>query len=552
MSSTPTTTEELIAKFKEKTAALREITQKSLKIITDYKAKSASGPAPVPASVPAPGPGTVKEAEAAAALAAAAAAAASSEANATINKVVRGKKSQSEENAAVLAAAAAAEEAKEAERVAEEARVAAEAAAAEEAQKAAEAAAAEASRLAEEARQAAAKAKANKNAANSRAAEEARVAAEAAAAEAARLAEEARLSEAARVAKEASEADARAQAAEKAQKEAEAAAKAAADAKVELIGGAAVDEINTVDTLANLPQSIKTTLEKAKPILSKKSHIITKEDYDNVYLTSDIHADLRKFIRLLVNAGLIKYNNYDVKTLEDGDIDSKAVYDFEWIAPKKTLLIIIGDLVDGLRGPGFVVNDTKGNIELLLHIFLYNLRVKALEKGSDIRFTLGNHEYNGLILDQLNNYVHYKAKIYFSNKEDDTDDFSRKRCLLPFYDCCPYIFLTLGDEVICVHGGLGGLNDTVIHYQTRLQAQLNSAITIETILIEDVIKNILSNQNNTPLWSREYAESSDTAALCETMGKANDKDYSLTVVGHCITPDTSSFPHFQAILEKYK
>ena len=565
MSSTPTTTEELIAKFKEKTAALREITQKSLKIITDYKAKSASGPAPVPPPVPAPGPGTVEEAEAAAALAAAAAAAASSEANATINKVVRGKKSQSEENAAVLAAAAAAEAAKEAERVAEEARVEAEAAAAEEAQKAAAAAAAEAARLEEEARQAAAKAKANKNAAYSRAAEEARVAAEAAAAEAARLAEEARLSEAARVAKEASEADARAQAAEKAQKEAEAAAKAAADAKVELIGGAAVDEINTVDTLADLPQSIMTILAKAKPILSIKSHIITKEDYDNVYLTSDIHADLRKFIRLLVNAGLIKYNNYDVKTLEDGDIDSKAVYDFEWIAPQKTLLIIIGDLVDGLRGPGFVVNDTKGNIELLLHIFLYNLRVKALEKGSDIRFTLGNHEYVTVLLNEefyITRYVHYTAKIYFSNK-------CRKRCLLPFYDCCPYIFLTLGDEVICVHGGLGGLNDTVINYQTRLQAQLNGAITIETILVENEIKKILSDEDNTPLWSRKYAglqpkeiqgvtiyptdeeKKADIEDTCAKIGQANNTQYALTVVGHCTTPDTR-FPHFNKIRAKYK
>jgi hypothetical protein len=43
------------------------------------------------------------------------------------------------------------------------------------------------------------------------------------------------------------------------------------------------------------------------------------------------------------------------------------------------------------------IPDVRGNIELLLHAYLYNLRIKAQLKNSEIRFTIGNHDYHSLI-----------------------------------------------------------------------------------------------------------------------------------------------------------
>ena len=525
MSSTPTT-EELIAKFREKTAALKAITQKSLKIITDYKAKSASGSSSAPARAPLVNNRGIEqlseEAKAAAAEqnASASAAAVAAEAEKAATTKVEAK--STEETLAIKRAAEA--ESQKTENAAREAAVAAlvakkilaEAVATE---------AAEAARQAQEVAEAEAiKARQNQNAANSRAAEKARLEAIAAGEEAARAAATARALQ--------SPAPVSALPAVSLSKQ-----------KLELIGGAVVKEVNEdfVEQLTDLPKSIKDILAKAKPILSIKPHIIEKKDYDNVYLTSDIHADLRKFIRLLVNAGLIQYNGYDVKTLQDGPIPSQAVWDFEWIAPKKTLLIIIGDLVDGKRPNGpYSVNDTKGNIELLLHIFLYNLRIKALDDSSEVRFTLGNHDYGSILTSELwSSYIHEEVDDFFTLQ-------GRRKCLIPFYDCCPYIFLTLDNEIMCVHGGMAGLDDTVIRYQNMLQEKLKEDKTIEQILNEDAIMDILSKDAPTPLWSRSYSNENSTT----TCPIIENTSYKMVVVGHCVTG--TDFTHFNEIRTKYK
>jgi len=318
--------------------------------------------------------------------------------------------------------------------------------------------------------------------------------------------------------------------------------------ETKLIGGAEIELVNgSKSKLDKLPQPILDILSASKNTLSKMSHVIEKEKYDSVYSTSDIHADLRKFILLVVGAGLIKYKNH--KIVEEIElieyIPNEAVFDFEWI-PDKTLLVIVGDIVDGSRSENGmeVVNDEKGNIEILLHMFLYNMRVKALEKASDIRFTLGNHDYHTVIRSDNSGglypkYVHKKARNFFNNKIED-----RRRCLLPFYECCPYIFLTLGQEIIFVHGGLQNLNDIVIKAQESLQAGFDLAV-----LNKDKIGDILSNTEETPLWSRYYAKDPNS---CNNIGKVVSTEYNMTVVGHCPTNSGSPYNHLVQIRKDYK
>ena len=246
---------------------------------------------------------------------------------------------------------------------------------------------------------------------------------------------------------------------------------ASAVPKLELIDNLDLMRVNLkadgikIDNLETLPDEITKKLEKAKDILAGETHIISRVKYPTVYITSDIHADLRKFIQLLISAGMIEYTDAATKAITDTimtvDLIPNAVMtDFNWIAPKDTLLIIIGDLVDGMRSSSSFmseVTDTIGNIELLLHIFLYNLRIKAREKESEVRFTIGNHDKSS-VLNEINdgifnNYVHLMARRFFKTPMIEDSAFAnRRRCLLPFYECCPYFFLTLDQEVICVHG----------------------------------------------------------------------------------------------------
>ena len=76
------------------------------------------------------------------------------------------------------------------------------------------------------------------------------------------------------------------------------------------------------------------------------------------------------------------------------------------------------------------------------------------------------NEINDGIFD---NYVHFKAQNFFETPMIEDSAFAnRRRCLLPFYECCPYFFLTLDQEVICVHGGLRGSDDLSLNYQPIL------------------------------------------------------------------------------------
>jgi hypothetical protein len=272
-----------------------------------------------------------------------------------------------------------------------------------------------------------------------------------------------------------------------------------------------------------------------------------------VFITSDVHSDLEKLMFLLFNLNIIDsyyttnpndvaspyYKNYQ----RAGDVNAIASFitNFEIIIPDKFIFIIVGDIVDGARYDHdnfHEVYDEIGNLEVLLHIFLYNLKIKARLHGSDFRFTVGNHDWHTVITDTLdlgmcNAYVHNSARTYFGSEYD------RRNCLLPFYQVTPYLITCVGDEVACVHGGLHrpgmygepatvNLTDSLIDIQQRLDAG-------DFLKLKAADKYYLSanGQPTSPLWTRFYKDYARDATCQKTRFK-------MVVVGHCPTDAQSA------------
>jgi len=261
-----------------------------------------------------------------------------------------------------------------------------------------------------------------------------------------------------------------------------------------------------------------------------QSSFLECSDYDTVYITSDIHSDLRKFMQILMSLKLIP-----LKSIAD-IYDPTLISDVTWMGGKRTLFVIVGDLVDGKRNP-YSVHDPKGMFELLLFLLLHNLRIQARKVRSDIRYTIGNHELDSCIkVDDIfcGNYVTLHALMFFNNYDD------RRNILRPFLQASPSILLAVADgdknELICIHGGLHedtttgkrgkDLTDGLKKKQKTLDSTMD-LITFVKILESDSKEN---GEISKGAWTRLYGE--DTPDVCDTLERSA---YPLTVVGHCPT-----------------
>lgn len=287
------------------------------------------------------------------------------------------------------------------------------------------------------------------------------------------------------------------------------------------------DSLN--DAHEALPPQVLRKMAVAKS--NVETYVIPKGKYQTVYATSDIHADLPKLMTLLTLNGLISKTEH--------------IADSEWL-PENTLLVIVGDIVDGRRPGRPAVNDEIGNIELLLHAFLFNLRIKARNKNSEVRFLLGNHDYLTVVCDTGDNiiqhnqihgmyreYVHQKAQRFFNYSREN-----RRNCLLPFYQCCPYIFTTVDDELAFAHGGLWAYSQeedmeldskaaaNFLQQQIELSHDIASLNTAER-------KAYLIQGGKSLLETRSYAQE-PMDLVCSRVGKKGN-GYDLTIVGHCPT-----------------
>jgi hypothetical protein len=283
-------------------------------------------------------------------------------------------------------------------------------------------------------------------------------------------------------------------------------------------------------------------------------------DFDRVFVTSDIHADLRKFVQILLACELISIETYTHDDIYANDTNIyEIVWKAKWVA-QRTLLVICGDIIDGKRmdtnrnfdGTG----DVHGSYEFLLHCLLFNLRIQARTLGSDVRFTIGNHDaatvtsyppYRFMVTQMIpkDAYVeeaHFKFAQCASSRhmrlagDDEFDPLyrGRQQMLLPFYACSPYLVLTMR-EIAFAHAGFVGdygqdVFDASVEKQDSLDARALDVENVSGFLApaegEPGVHAVISN--------RAYAEKNPCGA---TYGH---NKFKLIAVGHCVTHQYSN------------
>jgi len=325
------------------------------------------------------------------------------------------------------------------------------------------------------------------------------------------------------------------------------------------------------------------------PNLSNK---IPLSQFENIYVTSDIHSDILIFIRILLRGGFITYDaeainitplldpTYSDKGLKlNPDVElvlfNPILYTgMKWAKPN-TLFVILGDLVDGARCNNEKCNtvlDNIGNWELLLHIFIFNLRIAAFQADSDVKFTIGNHDLSVINTTsrEFDKYCSEQSQGYFRTLT------RRKEILFPFYKTSPYAFLTFHhnsnnstDEapalIYMAHGGFYKYLDVYDEYINKDSADnfknvdkngvANNYETETLEKIQNLYRTLLSSDNRNInqlqnytdifhlLWSRLYSSAikNGNKDLCT---KDHDK-FELLVLGHTITSKFNKSPAYE-------
>ena len=268
-------------------------------------------------------------------------------------------------------------------------------------------------------------------------------------------------------------------------------------------------------------------------------------DFDRVFVTSDIHADLRKFVQLLVACKLISiepYTHEDIYALKHPSLQqTQKIYDIVWHArwvASRTLLVICGDLIDGKRGSGGT-GDARGSYEFLLHCMLFNLRIQARTLGSEVRFTIGNHDagtvtaYPPYAFDKEHVEAKHLSFAPSSGARGQDPRIGRRDMLLPFYACQPFLMLTLG-KAIFAHAGFvheSGGSDNIYADALARQTLLDNATLDEHT---DLLAFFQPTKGEIPVfWARGYAVLPHVTA-CYPTNEAH-KRFELIAVGHCVT-----------------
>jgi hypothetical protein len=324
--------------------------------------------------------------------------------------------------------------------------------------------------------------------------------------------------------------------------------------------------------------SIHNKIKEFGKTIGTKTHNIECSLYDNVYIFSDIHADFVKFCQILIEYNLItiadetltkinetyptlstSLNLWITKLLStniplDGktqimnalypspDIEENKptmygiwfdiIENIKWIGGEKTLIILVGDLVDGKRGEGEVY-DPYGIFELLIHSLIHNIRIKSRENKSDMLFTFGNHDFFGCFCDNFayENYIHTSCKKYYGL------DYNNKRLsfLQPFYINSPFLFLNLQyneeTKIKCIHAGIHSENG--LRYPDEnlgIAQQILNDITFENIKNTDMTEII--NPAEIVLYDRPYYNNNKQKKDgCEYI----KEEEPLIIIGHCPT-----------------
>jgi hypothetical protein len=271
---------------------------------------------------------------------------------------------------------------------------------------------------------------------------------------------------------------------------------------------------------------------------------VDSSKYDKIYAIGDIHADYIRFYNLLLENMLIKGE----PMTEENQYEPSLITDVQW-NNKRTLLVICGDLVDGKRD-GNSVKDPRGSFELLIFIFLFDLKHKAKQNESDVIFIFGNHD--AMIFEETNyrikiykDYMHDTAKKFWWNGNDDDSNYfiNRRNTLAEFYKISPYMLYNVNSKtnekkITFLHAGFTDISkrDDYENQNTNLIKNLKEKNIINNDKIFSTYLSIKKYGNEDLLWNRKINDLKSEYYCNEYI---KDKTNTTFVVGHC--PTISAF-----------
>ena len=253
----------------------------------------------------------------------------------------------------------------------------------------------------------------------------------------------------------------------------------------------------------------------------------------NVYAFSDIHADINVLIILLRDlAGVIKKRNasgFDQNVIDPElepmlniDIrDDDNVYDetlgYEWIPENNSYVVIIGDILDGIRPATDPDNATPLNIstnapdhyypqvEIKILKFINAINIQATQHHGKIFKLFGNHEI-GNMNNTLTHYAFSNDLILPNYYRGCTRENVFKKGNAGFNELIKEgcrVFLVI-DNYIFIHGQL--VNNTTYDLLHTYTNKLNNTSTSDQDFNSTISS--LSNSKASELWLREYGDSS--------------------------------------------
>lgn len=270
------------------------------------------------------------------------------------------------------------------------------------------------------------------------------------------------------------------------------------------------------------------TIKKFNETYSKD--VIPYDTYNTHYVFSDIHADLMSFFSTLLKSDLLILKDTAGNTIDpiliikelQTEYTSINILDrylcnfnLELNCGPNTLILILGDLIDGQRGGKHVHNPTGLN-ELLIHMILYNMRLDAvMSKNSYVKVVIGNHDIDAIginkFTDEPKNNPHTKLLFFMDEntfkfyKNPEINNlmsqiynavYDRKMVLCLFYLIDASIYeLIIKDKIICTvlsHGSFSSGN----FENTRLIPNLNlftNTTNLNLIIKKIEIKHFLWN-----------------------------------------------------------
>jgi hypothetical protein len=275
-------------------------------------------------------------------------------------------------------------------------------------------------------------------------------------------------------------------------------------------------KIDSIDDLVIKPMLLYRDINN-DTIPDKRFHIyrnIDIESSNEIFCISDIHADVHRFWTFLYRQGFVRTPVY------------RGVEDIVWNPEMKNKTIVVcGDLIDGRRN-GRDNSPSFENNEIRLHWIIYNLRLDALQHGSYIFCTLGNHDFYAfhgtktgvpyfysdyIDTSSKENYISIFNTVFPSAKTHDIDKLYliRTHILSRFY-LIGFPFFFKINLTLFAHAGFHPSREVLTAFEagtnsnTRIQPLLIHRMILESLADVDKINNFIDRSLRIPTYINRY------------------------------------------------